>query len=474
MYENIKNNLFQYLSVLFILGLFITNIENCFFGDTVQLGSKHASYYLECNFSHLLLPISIDSGHIPSFGMYIAFVWKIFGRNLIVSHLAILPFTLGIIWQLGKIVNYYFNKEHAGLVVFLLMLDPSLLSQITLISPDVPLVFFFLLAWNSLLKNKKEVLMVAVFFLFLTSMRGMMISVCLLIIDILYNLNYKESIKNVFVVLVKRSMIYLPALLLFISFSTYHYLETGWIGFHEDSPWAECFERPDFKGFLLNLGVLGWRILDFGRIGIWLVFSILFLKYRKEIFRDKQTLSLLFIFLCFLVILPANMVWAKNLLGHRYLIPVYLTFAIFVAKILFSLCINLRLKRILIIVWFVSLVSGNFWVYPDKISQGWDSTLAHLPYYDLRKQAINYIEEQNIDFNRVQSFFPNTALIDNIDLNGDTRNFENYSKGAEYVFYSNAYNISDEIYDAITNDYKLVKEFKKSTVFIKIYKRSAY
>ncbi len=471
MIEQIKNNLFQYIIAFLILGLFIATIGNSFFWDTVQLGSKHANYYLTNNFSTLLLPNSIDSGHIPFFGIYLGLIWDFFGRNLITSHLAMLPFVLGIIWQLNKIIRYYFKKEHSGFILFLILLDPTLLSQITLVSPDVFLVFFFLLGWNSIINNKKKILLISIFFLFLTSMRGMMVAFCLLIIDIFYNLNFKNSFKNIFNSLIKRSTIYLPSLLLFISFSIYHYFEKGWVGFHDDSPWAECFEGVDLKGFTFNLGVLLWRIIDFGRVGIWIVFSILFIKYRKEIFRDKQTLSLLFIFICFLLFLPLNMVWAKNLLGHRYLIPLYLTFSIFVAKILFSSYTNLKLRKILIVIWLFSIISGNFWVYPDKISQGWDSTLCHLPYYKLRKQAIEYLDKQKIDINKVHSFFPNTAIIDEIDLNGDYRSFKDYTEDAKYILYSNIYNVSDEVYDTIINEYDIVKEFGNSVIFIRIYKR---
>ena len=54
---------------------------------------------------------------------------------------------------------------------------------------------------------------------------------------------------------------------------------TGWIGYHEESTWATCFERVDVMGLILNFGVLGWRIIDFGRIGIWIIFGLLCLKY---------------------------------------------------------------------------------------------------------------------------------------------------------------------------------------------------
>lgn len=298
-----------------------------------------------------------------------------------------------------------------------------------------------------------------------------MVAFCILIIDIFYNVHFNNSVKNIFYSLLKRSQIYLPAVFVFIFFNLYHYLEKGWIGYHEDSPWANCFESVNLKGYFFNIGILFWRIIDFGRIGIWIVFSILFLKYGKQIFRDKLTRQLLFIFICILLILPLNMLWAKNLLAHRYLLPIYLTFSLLCARILFYSNSSVTLKRVLIGIWLLAITTGNFWVYPDKISQGWDSTLGHLPYYKLRNQAINYLEEQEIDIDQVQSFFPNTARIDNIDLNGNHKNFKGFKAGAEYVFYSNIYNISDKDYEALAKEYDVIKEFKNQIVFIKIYKK---
>ncbi len=473
MLKSINNNLFRYTGYIVIFSLFILNIQNSFFWDTVQLGSQHANYYLNTNFSSLLLPNSIDSGHIPAFGMYLALVWSFLGRTLIISHLAMLPFILGILWQLNEIVKKFFRIKYSGLVLLLILLDPTLLSQITLVSPDVPLVFFFLLSLNSILNNNKTLLMVGIFFLFITSMRGMMVAFCLLIIDLYYNVNFNASFKKVINALVKRSTIYLPSLILFICFSLYHYHVKGWIGYHDDSPWSESFKPANLTEFIFNLGVLGWRILDFGRIGIWVVSLVLFVKYRKEIFRDNQIRALFFIFICFLIILPLNMLWAKNLVAHRYLLPIFLIFSLLCAKILFSSYVNTNLKRILVFIWIAVLTTGNFWVYPDKIAQGWDATLAHLPYYDLRKQAIQYLDTENIDINEVVTFFPNRAPIDNIDLNGDQRNFKSYKEKSEYVLYSNIYNIRDDIYDRLRNEYNLIKEFKSKSIFIKIYKIKA-
>jgi len=119
----------------------------------------------------------------------------------------------------------------------------------------------------------------------------------------------------------------------------------------------------------------------------------------------------------------------------------------------------------------IILISCNFWVYPDKIDKGWDSTLAHLPYFSIRKQALDYLDKQGINYESVQSFFPNTAVIDDIDLNHDLRSFPDFNDSCDYVFYSNVFNVKDEDYHLIKNNYNTIKHFKKGMLYLDICKK---
>ena len=68
---------------------------------------------------------------------------------------------------------------------------------------------------------------------------------------------------------------------------------------------------------------------------------------------------------------------------------------------------------------FMGLLSGNFWVYPQPISTGWDSTLAHLPYYKLRNEMLQYIDNQGIKCSDVGTAFPNWRPSKLVDLTPD-------------------------------------------------------
>jgi hypothetical protein len=452
--------------------LVLLSVNNAFFWDTVQLGSRHATYFYNTNFSLFLLPNNMDSGHIPAFGYYLALLWKIFGRTLIVSHLALLPFVIGIVYQLNKLVTYFFKDKYQGIVLLMVFLEACLLSQITLVSPDVVLVFLFLMAFNAILKNTKLVLSIAIIGLFLISMRGMMVALALLFIDIYVNIKCNPLFKNMFKDLLSRSFIYLPALLVFVIFSLYHFNLVGWIGFHSNSPWKNSFEAVDFKGVLYNIGIVGWRFLDSGKVIVWIIFALLLFKYKKQLFISKKVKILAISFVIIASVLALNMIWAKGLLQHRYLLPVYLLFSVFVAKLLFSKLTPTSFKKVGTISWLVVMLTGNVWVYPQHISKGWDSTLAHLPYYNLRQESIRFLKDEKIRVEEVSTFFPNNMSFDLIDLNSNKALFTSFENQKEYVLFSNVFNLIDVDYKLLTTNYTCIKKFNSPTSYIYIYKKN--
>jgi len=469
---DLKRKIPYITGLLLVSVLFVVTSENGFFWDTVQLGSEHAAFFLSTDFARLLLPDSIDSGHIPAFGFYLGLAWKLFGRSLLVSHIAMLPFVAGILWQLSRLVGRFIPQKYSGWAFLMILADPTVLSQMTLMSPDVPLMFFFLMGVNAVLENKRTRLSAAVAFLFLTSMRGMMVATALFAADITKNIFMTDRPGHRIQLFLKRLVIYLPAILIFLSYNGYHFLVKGWIGFHKDSPWATLFERVPLSGMAYNAGIIVWRLVDFGRAGIWILFLYLLLRYGRKIFRNDDIRFQLYLFLLVTALLSLSMVWAKNLLCHRYLLPAYISFSLLSATILFTSDAGRGFKTAGIAFWMVMLLAGNFWVYPEKIATGWDATLAHLPYYSLRKEAIDYLDKKSIDFNGVQSFFPDISSIDDFDLNGDHRKFSDFDNTSRYVLYSNVFNISDADYDIVKKDFSVVRHFRKGLVYVDVCRRN--
>jgi hypothetical protein len=475
-----KNNNFITVIIFLIISALLTFYvsQNIFFWDTVLLSSKYAHWYYETNFSELLLPLELDTGHPTGFAIYLALIWKIFGKSLEISHWAMFPLIMGIVLQVNRLCRYFISEKWQIWVIVLILCDTTLLAQSCLISPDLSIVFFFLLGVNSILNNKKLILSFACVGLCIVSMRGMMVAVSVLLFDVFCNYYDKNRNKSLIKSLLKLSLPYFPTLFIGGGYLLYHYFTRGWIGWQENSQWSSGYETVNLKGILYNSGLLGWRLIDFGHLFVWLGFITIILisikktEWLKSTFKLFKTRQLIALLLSLIIIFFPTMIIFSHVMGHRYLLSIYVIFSLFVAFIIIKSNIYEYLKKIIFIVMIFGMLSGNFWIYPEKISQGWDSTLAHLPYYELRNQMLIYLEENNIDIEDVGCAFPNLSERKYLELNENLQKHQELNLDSnKYILYSNIYNdFTDDEIEKLNIDFVLVKEFKKMGVFMRLYK----
>jgi hypothetical protein len=452
--------------------LVLFSLDHIFFWDTVQLASKHATFFYENNLRLALLPNEIDSGHIPTFGYLLAVLWTIFGKTLWISHLMILPFGIGIAWQLNRLTKQFFDKNHQIWVLLIVLVDTTFLSQVSLVSPDIPLLFFFLLALNTILFNKPGLKAFAFIFLFLISLRGMILTVPLFVFDVIFFTNFSGNIKNKIIYLIKTGLPYIPAALVFLLFSWFHYQQKGWIGYHENSPWAIFFEKVGIQGNIKNVGILAWRLVDYGRISLWVLALLFFpILWKKRKVLSKKTIQLACLTLLILLFLSIPAILYVDLKGHRYFMPIYFSFSVFICFFLFYEIKNPVLHKIGVIVTLISLISGSFWVYPEKISQGWDSTLGHFPYFQLRENMIQFMDENKIDKSQVGFDFPGAYPQKYLNLSEDTWSFPEVDiKTQEYILYSNVVNeFTDSEIKELNNSWEIIHTEHSKTVNFKLY-----
>ncbi len=454
--------------ILFTILTYLVS-DHIFFWDTVQLGAKHGLHFYDTNFSEILLPDAIDSGHVPVFGMYLALVWKVFGKTLFVSHFAMLPFIFGIVIQSFHLVKRYVPINYLFYALTIFLLEPTLLGQSVLVSPDIPLVFFFLLSLNSILSNKRILLTLGIMGLFLISMRGGMTSFALLLLDLYFN--YNKSSSKAFWRLVKMTWSYLPGFVLFCAYNYLHYSEKNWIGYHENSPWSPSFQHVDFTGFVKNIIVLGWRLLDFGRVFLWMLGLWFAVKYFQKFKKDNKIKELLIIFMVVIICSSISFLSYTGLNAHRYILPVYLSFSLLVIYMIFSS--EIIQKRWITSLLCVGLLSGHLWVYPSHISQGWDASLAHLHYYDLREKMLADMDSLNISIPEVACVYPNHSEQRYMNLSNDTTKHSAFDHSlSKYVLYSNVYNdYTDEDVKVLTEEFNIIRHHQKMGVYITLYKR---
>jgi hypothetical protein len=454
-----------------VIVAFILIRNNPYFWDTIQFGSQHADWYFTNKFRYFFLPEKFDSGHPPFFGMYIAFCWVLFGKSLVISHFAMLPFALGSVFLLFKMGDYFLGREKSVFFVLLCFADPTLTAQHVLVSPDVPLVFFMLMCLYGIFYNKRWILMIGAIGLAGISMRGMVLVAAFYVYEQVFDfyLNRNQSFK--LKPILTRIMAYIPAGLVGITFLIAHHIATGWTGHHANSPWAGCFEKVNAIGMIKNVAIAGFRFLEFGRIGVLIGLVVfMMLGYKKD-----NKINQLVILLCIVstfIILPQ--LPYKVLLGSRYLLPISLLLSLCCCSLLFSSTYLKESKKV--VAWiFIAfcLFGGNFWTYPKTIAMSWDATLAHLNYFEPRSKMFDYINQQKIPYTSIGSSFPEneegyyTDLSDRRDFFG----FYDFRKN-EYIFYSNVINdFSDEELDELEKSWINIQSYKKGNVEVILYKR---
>jgi hypothetical protein len=210
-----------------------------------------------------------------------------------------------------------------------------------------------------------------------------------------------------------------------------------------------------------------WRWVDFGRLAFWfiaLIFAVVQIS-KREVLSEKQRFPII-LFISMGIVFTANTIFADGLIGHRYYMPIYIIGLIITLQLIEKYGRNRRTGIQVVI--FIAFMVGSNYVYPSKIAMGWDATPAHRPYYSLRAEAIQFLNEKNIPLHEVGAGFPNIDTREILELNDDTSSFQSYAnKNIKYILWSNIFNYPDELQDSLANK-KVLFEKEKNGVFMKV------
>lgn len=420
---------------------------------------------------------SVNSGHFPFVGLMLAFLWRIFGINLWIGHLVMLPFALGLIWQIHRLILRFIEVPRSQIALLIVIIDTSVLAQMVMLTGELIQLFFLFLSINAILYGNRKNLFYSLVLLALTGSRGIFSCVMVGIFDLYYQYRYKSA-KQVIKSFLKLMPGYIPAILITGCYLIYHKYKTGWIGYNPvDSNWAPLFEKVGLRGVVRNVFIVGWRLVDFGKLILWIVAGYFGLMlFGRKIKMDKKAETLFTLYIISLIVFTPTMLIYKGLLAHRYLLPSYIIFAALVVYFLLEKLKNIKLRKAYTVIILLGLISGNFWIYPDHIAKGWDATLAHIPYYKLRRDMLKYIDENNIPVENTGSEVPNVTKMKYIDLTDDERSFhvKDFDKD-EYILYSNVFNMfTDEELHKLKTDWEPVKIMKLLQVKMILYKKPQY
>ena len=351
----------------------------------------------------------------------------------------------------------------------LVLLDPTLLGQAALVTPDIVLVWFYLAALNALLSGQRTKLASCLVGLTLLSMRGAIAGGALLGTELLLGLGQAEG--KIIDKQWRRLWTYLPWLVATLVWMGLHYYHYGWVLYRHDGPWAAGAARVGLWGMARNVGLIGWRLVDMGRVMLWVVGVLLVVRLWRRRLWAEASHQITAMVLAPLLVISIVLIGYANPIGHRYYLVVYLLVGVWVAHHLTETGVVGRWVAYALCL--LALGSGHFWVYPDNIAKGWDASLAHLPYFRLRQEMLTELTNRQIPLAKVGSDYPNAYPLRYPDLGDDERAFaaKDLSRN-EYVLQSNVMNgFADEELTELQSKWTLLGEKRGGQVYFRLYQR---
>jgi hypothetical protein len=470
-----KTYLFAALAVIVYIVIAFQSFNEVFFWDSIQQISKEAHWFYLTDFKSLLIPakgsiegITATGYHPPLMGIITAFLWKIFGYHLWVARIFVFSSALILFYNLWVLINRFFEKDHVKWVFLIVLLESTLVTQFYIASPDFILFTAFVLSLRAILDRKHILLSIGIFLLCCINMRGVFIGGSVFAAHIYYT--YLTSDKSLNLRdLSKIILPYLPTFFILLTYFAYYFIINGW--FFADTTEDGHYSLPRSTGqIIVHFIEFVVRSAENGRFIVWIIgfIGIYFvLKRRIKLLPIEKTLFVLLLILlglCLLLVVATQITFSA-----RYFVPQFFILTILVLLGISKLKSKRNSKLIYILILTFEL-TGHFWVYPDKIAKSWDSTLAHVPYYELRKECFEYIDSLDIDYNEISAGF---CLYGNrrfVELKHEDKTVGT-DPNHKYFIYSNISNVEDSFAEELKNRtyWKPLKKFEKGFVFIELY-----
>lgn len=364
--------------------------------------SEIAVHILNSNFTSFIKP-DVDNGTPPLYSLLLAFSYLLFTKSLWAAHLLNLFFALGFLWQINKLSKFFVQTWHQHLLFILVLADPVISTQFVLMGYDIAILFFFTWALQLVVFQKTKCLAIPLIFIALLNLRGFSIVISIFIIQFVFQWFYYKQ-KPKFRIVIP----YFIAAFVLLLWLIYHHSISGFYAVAEGN---NVLQQTSSVGWILkNILFFLWKILDFNRfILIAVVIFVLlkngFLKNDSMVI-SKNNYLLLFSTLIFIAVFVFFFVAKHYPVGHRYFMPIYPLISI----LLINLLRKLSRKSFIFTVSGLGLLLffGNYYLYPPKYGNAWDTSLKVLPYFEAKTASLNFITENNFASLRIASFFPET------------------------------------------------------------------
>lgn len=423
-------------------------MEFPFFWDTL-LTSSIVQHFVANGVQNLILPEQLDAGHPPFFYLYLYIFVLIFGLQLFSVHLAMLPILLLFSWSFIFLLDFFkFSRKEKNLAIVLLFSIPALLTQSFLVSYDIALVALGMASLAFGLRKKYNLFFVFSLLLTSISLRGAIALISIFFILFFIDNNQKHIVKIIAITLFVG--------ILNVVWYVYHYAEVAYF-LQANNSWKEHRRLATTEMLLKNIISIGRKLVDFGIIFL-LFFNFISIANKKI---NKQYFIWVIPFLIFSMVF----VCFTNPIGHRYYLFVYVLMLLPIVKFLSNK------KFVYTISLVVLLLLSHFQIYGNRISNGWDCTLAHFSYFKLKKEFYTIASKRKIDIDSVYTTFPLYASDFQIYWKGNADRCTEIESNSKYILYSNLSNdFEDDLFNKLKK-YPAIWSSKHGLCSMTLYKK---
>ncbi len=479
------------IALLSSVAITVVFLQQPFFWDNVLIPAQVGSYFYFNGFHPFRLPPNFDCGHPPLLSLFYSIIWKVLGRTLAISHIVQWPFLFLSFYYLLKIGSRFLSRHWLWLAFGLMLCDTTLLAQASQVGYEFPCIALVLYCFDYLLllyceeekpiyfRFRRICFYIALILLPLIQLRGISMVASIFFIEVVLRGHRKYSFK-----LVSFYIPYITSANVLGLWLLIHLIGTGYLITNPISSWgADNNGLVSWKLLPLNMGYAIWRLIDFGRLILWILLLIGATIY----FRTKtENKKYPFFYLLYLLLIPGfvyslNFILMNKSICHRYYLLEIMLLPIATVCLLQGLH-SAWLKNCLVLIAVASLIAGNFLVYPSPLSNGWDSTLSQLPYFKLREEVKQYFVSEKIQPQTVYSCFPFSVNDAAVNLTPNVTDVvSNYyadwddekdKAKPQLVLYSNlCNNFSNATIDTLQKRWPIVKQWNRGSVKIILYRR---
>jgi len=452
LYKFIQKNTWWIISIAYtVIVLYYSNTP-VFWDMYAQV--KTARYFLDTNFKDLFPNQNgfIDNGYFPIYTLYLAVLFKYLGFTLFVAHASVIPFIIGLLYQLQHFCNRFLSPQKTLFVLLLMLIHPVIEAQSIYFSSEVCFVCLSIWMLNTIYDERASRMALSSTLLCLLNFRAVPLVILLWV--------YFTFIKK------QKSAWYLFAsVLVSVTWFFIHAYISGW--FFENPATIEYRSILGFTGMLKNFFWCLVKLTDYGNI-IALIFIVLFCIKQKKL-GEPVLFVLLTAISVFIFSVPLS-----NPVNNRYFLLVYvLAIPAFIASIS---AYPIKKSAVFFVLFVLFLQQSNRLIKPNKYGNAWDCTLQSLDYFGVRKELDNYVSENQIASKDMaagfQVYFNNAYyLMNNTDKEYDLLS-DNKMNTNLYIADSNiCNNYNQQRKEYLNINYTLVKSFEKGGVYIHLYKR---